>query len=145
MEAVFAHFLERRPSRRSFVGSLAAIGVGTAGLTTSEASELSGSTYLIAKITLRPGTVQKFAELLGEVAPLFDKYGGWKLQACLLEADGDENKIIDVWEIPNAEAVRQNLDAVPNDPAFEGLRVRLQECVETETLHVMERQPVTIG
>ena len=146
MEALFAHFLDRHPSRRSFVGSLAVLGLGSAGMAAaSEAPELTGSTYLFAEITLKPGTVEKFAAVLGEVAALFETHGGWKLQGCFLEADGEEDKIIDVWEIPNAAAVQKALGSVPNDPAFESLRVRLQECVANETLHVMARQPVTIG
>ena len=49
--------------------------------------------------------------LLGEVAALFETHGGWKLQGCFLEADGEQDKIIDVWEIPNAAAVQKALAA----------------------------------
>ncbi len=146
MEALFAHFLDCHPSRRSFVGALAVLGLGSAGTAAArETSELTGSTYLFAEITLKPGTVQKFAAVLGEVAALLEKHGGWKLQGCFLEADGKEDKIIDVWEIPNAAAVQKGLGSLPTDPAFESLGRRLQECVESETLHLMDRQPVTIG
>ena len=50
---------------------------------------------------------------------------------------------IDVWEIPNADAVPSTLAAAPEDPAFQRLLPQLQECVESETLQVMTRQSVT--
>ncbi len=65
MEALFAHFLDRYPSRRSFVGSLAVLGLGSAAMAAAgEGPELTGSTYLFAEITLKPGTVEKFAAVL---------------------------------------------------------------------------------
>ena len=158
MTTLITHFLDCCASRRSFLTSLAAAGMGAAGgAVTGWAAEVAvsevpsagqpeeGSMYLFAHITLKPGTAQKFTEVLGEIAPLFEKHGGWKLQACYLQADGAENRIIDVWKIPNAEAVRTNLDAAPADPAFHRLRPRLQECVEHEVLQVMTKQPVTIA
>lgn len=76
---------------------------------------------------------------------MFEKHGGWKLQACFLEDDGGEDTVIDVWEIPNPESVQKNLASAPNDLAFQELRPSFGECVETETLHVMNRQPVAMG
>ncbi len=158
MNSVIDYFLERHGSRRSFVGSVATLGLGVAGIaTTGQARALAAmgaqsavrldgaSTYLFAHIKLKPGTIKKFTAALGEVAPLFEKHGGWKLQACFLEDDGGEDTVIDVWEIPNAEAVEKNLAAAPNDLAFQELRPRFGECVETETLHVMNRQPVAMA
>ncbi len=152
METVIRHFL----SRRAFVGSVAALGLGAAGMaTTSRAAAAeagpqdagepgSGSTYLFAHITLRPGTVGRFTQALGEVAPLFEKYGGWKLQACYLQAGSGGTTIVDVWEIPNVEAIQKNLDAAPSDPAFRELVPRFRECVTHETFRVMEKQPVSL-
>ena len=151
MKTLIAHFLDRRGSRRAFVGSL---GLSTAGLGRrggvtglaaagrGSASQPAESTYLFAHITLKPGMVAKFTETLGEVALLFEKHGGWKLQGCYLQADGAETTVIDVWEIPNADTVQATLAAAPEDPAFQRLLPQIQECVESETLQVMTRQPV---
>ena len=157
MKALIAHFLERQGSPRAFVGSLGALGMSTAAIGTRGAvaglsaaergstGQPSESTYLFAHITLKPGTAAKFAEVLGEVAPLFAKHGGWKLQGCYLQADGADTTVIDVWEIPNADAVQATLAAAPADVAFQRLLPRIQECVESETLRVMTRQPVATG
>lgn len=154
MKTLIAHFLDRRGSRRAFVGSLGALGLSTAGLGRrggviglaaagrGSASQPAESTYLFAHITLKPGMVAKFTETLGEVALLFEKHGGWKLQGCYLQADGAETTVIDVWEIPNADTVQATLAAAPEDPAFQRLLPQIQECVESETLQVMTRQPV---
>lgn len=154
MKTLIAHFLDRRGSRRAFVGSLGALGMSTAGLGRrggvtglaaagrGSSSQPAESTYLFAHITLKPGMVAKFTETLGEVALLFEKHGGWKLQGCYLQADGAETTVIDVWEIPNADTVQATLAAAPEDPAFERLLPQIQECVESETLQVMTRQPV---
>ena len=154
MKTLIAHFLDRRGSRRAFVGSLGALAMSTAGLGTrggvaglaaagrGSTSQRAESTYLFAHITLKPGMVAKFTEVLGEVALLFEKHGGWKLQGCYLQADGAETTVIDVWEIPNADAVPATLAAAPDDPAFQRLLPQIQECVESETLQVMTRQPV---
>ena len=154
MKTLIAHFLDRSGSRRAFVGSLGALGLSTAGLGRrggvtglaaagrGSASQPAESTYLFAHITLKPGMVAKFTETLGEVALLFEKHGGWKLQGCYLQADGAETTVIDVWEIPNADTVQATLAAAPEDPAFQRLLPQIQECVESETLQVMTRQPV---
>ena len=154
MKTLIAHFLDRRGSRRAFVGSLGALGMSTAGLGTrgggtglaaagrGSTGQPAESTYLFAHITLKPGMVAKFTEVLGEVALLFEKHGGWKLQGCYLQADGAETMVIDVWEIPNVDTVQATLAAAPEDPAFQRLLPQIQECVESETLQVMTRQPV---
>ena len=146
MKTLIAHFLDRRGSRRAFVGSLGALGMSTAGLGRrggvtglaaagrGSASQPAESTYLFAHITLKPGMVAKFTETLGEVALLFEKHGGWKLQGCYLQADGAETTVIDVWEIPNADTVQATLAAAPEDPASQRLLPQIQECVESETL-----------
>ena len=154
MKTLIAHFLDRRGSRRAFVGSLGALGLSTAGLGRrggvtglaaagrGSSSQPAESTYLFAHITLKPGMVAKFTETLGEVALLFEKHGGWKLQGCYLQADGAETTVIDVCEIPNVDTVQATLAAAPVDPAFQRLLPQIQECVESETLQVMTRQPV---
>lgn len=157
MKTEIARFLDHRGSRRAFVGSLAALSVSTVGLRTAGAAAAAAvvgnatsrqaaenSTYLFAHITLKPGTLDAFTAVLSELAPLMEKHGGWKLQGCYLQADGVMNTIIDVWEIPNADAVQASLATAAEDPEFLKLRPRIQSCVESETLQVMTQQPVTI-
>ena len=94
MEALFAHFLDRHPSRRSFVGSLAVLGLGSAGMAAaSEAPELTGSTYLFAEITLKPGTVEKFAAVLGEVLHCSKRTVGGSFRAASSKPTGRRTRL----------------------------------------------------
>ncbi len=144
---------DHRGSRRAFVGSLAALSLSTVGLGSATARGAGASTsqpathapYLFTHITLRPGTLNAFTEVLGELAHLLAKHAGWTLQGCYLQDDGAAQTVIDVWEIPSADAVQAGLAAAAEDPAFGRLLPRIQACVESETLQVMTRQPVTIG
>ena len=147
MKTEMTRFLDHPGSRRAFVGSLTALGLSTVGLRTaggvaeaavegapSKSQAAEHSTYLFAHITLKPGTLEAFTEALGEVAPLFEKHGGWTLQGCYLQADGAEKTVIDVWKVPNADAVQTSLATAAEDPAFQRLLPRIQDCVESETL-----------
>ena len=156
MKTEIVRFLDQRGSRRAFVGSLTALSLSTVGLRPAAAKAAvvgaetksrvaENATYLFAHITLKPGTLNAFTEVLGEVAPLFEKHGGWKLQGCYLQAGGAANTIIDVGEIPDADAVQTNLASAAADPAFQRLLPRLQGCVESETLQVMTQQPVRMS
>ena len=122
MTTEITRFLDRRGSRRAFVGSLGAMSLSTVGLRTAggaveaavagaptKSQPAKHSTYLFAHITLKPGTLEALTEVLRDVAPLFEKHGGWKLQGCHLQADGAENTVIDVWKVANADAVQTSL------------------------------------
>ncbi len=159
MKKEITRFLDHRGSRRAFVGSLAALSLGTvvlsaadgsteatvvAGVSTKSLAADENATYLFTHITLKPGTLDAFTAVLSELTLLMEKHGGWKLQGCYLQADGATNTIIDVWEVPNADAVQASLATAAEDPEFQKLLPRIQSCVESETLQVMTQQPVTM-
>jgi L-rhamnose mutarotase len=50
--------------------------------------------------------------------------------------------VVDVWELPDANAVQTTLQAVSQDPAFQKWASAIKECVEDETLQVMTKLPV---
>ncbi len=153
MMTELTRLLDHRGSRRAFAGSLAALCMGTVGLGSAAARGAGAGTsqsakhapYLFTHITLRPGTLNAFTEVLGELAQLLEKHGGWTLQGCYLQDDGAAQTVIDIWEIPSAAAVQTSLATAAEDPAFGRLLPRIQACVESESLQVMTRQPVTIG
>ena len=98
--------------------------------------------YLIAHIKLRPGKVQKFTELLGSIAPLLEKHGNWKLLGSYFNTIGRLNTVIDLWQLPDANAVQSALQAASQDPEFQKWAPMIEECVEDETLQVMTKLPV---
>ena len=98
--------------------------------------------FMFAHLKLRPGKVQKFTELIGQVAPLLEKHGGWKLQGSYFNVIGRLNTVVDVWEIPDANAVQSALESASQDPEFQKLVPAIEECVEDETLQLMTKLPV---
>ena len=57
--------------------------------------------YLFAHIKLRPGKVQQFTEVLGQLAPLLEKHGGWKLHGSYFNVIGRLHTVVDVWKRPH--------------------------------------------
>ena len=97
--------------------------------------------FMFAHIKLRPGKVQKFTEMLSGIAPLVEKHG-WKLQGSYFNVIGRLNTVVDVWEIPDANAVQTTLEIASQDPEFQKWIPVIEECVEDETLQVMTKLPV---
>ncbi len=98
--------------------------------------------YLFAHIKLRPGKVQQFTEVLGQLAPLLEKHGGWKLHGSYFNVIGRLHTVVDVWELPDANAVQTTLEKASQDPEFQKWAPSIEECVEDETLQVMTKLPV---
>lgn len=98
--------------------------------------------YLFAHIKLRAGKVQKFTEMLGALAPLVEKHGGWKLQGSYYNVIGRLDSVVDVWEIPDANSIQTTLESASQDPEFQKWVPVIQECVEDETFQVMSKLPV---
>jgi|ERR1700740_1566500 NIPSNAP len=93
--------------------------------------------YLQASIKLYPGKQQDFIKLLNEVVPYIGKHG-WKLIGSYGSVVGRLNTVVDLWEIPNAEAV----GAVLSDPEFQKWAPRISEIIEDEVLTVLTRLPI---
>ncbi len=98
--------------------------------------------YVFAHIKLRAGKVQKFTEMLGSLAPLVEKHGGWKLQGSYFNVIGRLNTVVDVWEVPDANSVQTTLEIASQDPEFQKWVPVIEECIEDETLQVMTKLPV---
>ncbi len=97
--------------------------------------------FMFAHIKLRPGKVQKFTEMLSGITPLVEKHG-WKLHGSYFNVIGRLNTVVDVWEIPDANAVQTTLEIASQDPEFQKWIPVIEECVEDETLQVMTKLPV---
>ena len=69
--------------------------------------------YLQASIKLYPGKREDFVKLLNDLMPSLNKHG-WKLVGSFAAAVGRLNTAVDLWEVPNAEAVT----ALLTDPEF---------------------------
>jgi hypothetical protein len=74
--------------------------------------------YLVAYIKLHPGKVEQFTEVLQHLAPILERIGCWKLLGSYFNSIGRHNTVIDLWELPDANAVQPALDALVKTPEF---------------------------
>ena len=93
--------------------------------------------YLQASIKLYPGKVQDFIALLNDVRPLLAKHG-WKLLGSYASIVGRLNTVIDLWELPEPNAVEKAL----SDPELQKFGPQIAEIVEDETLAVLTKLPI---
>lgn len=93
--------------------------------------------YLHALIKLHPGKLQAFKERLAVMLPLQARHG-WKLIGCFSSVTGDLNTVIDLWELPDANALYSALD----DPEFAKHSTHKWEIVAHETLTLYQKLPI---
>jgi NIPSNAP len=93
--------------------------------------------YLQASIKLYPGKQQEFIELLNSLTPVLAKYG-WKLVGSFATFAGRLNTAVDLWELPNPNA----LQAALSDPEMQKAAPRINEIVEDEVLTLLTKLPI---
>jgi hypothetical protein len=93
--------------------------------------------YVQAQIKLHPGKQTEFVSLLNTLMPLLNKHG-WKLIGSYSAMVGRFNTVLDLWELPNPNAVESLL----SDPAFAKYAPTIHEIVEDEVLTVMSKLPI---
>src|SRR5437016_5874087 len=93
--------------------------------------------YLQASIKLYPGKLQDFTALLNTLLPVIGKHG-WKLLGSYACLAGRLNTAVDLWELPDANA----LQAALSDPEFAKFAPQISEIVEDETLTILTKLPV---
>ena len=96
--------------------------------------------YMLATIKLRPGKLQQFNTLLSHLVPIFEERG-WKLPGGYLNTIGRLNSVVDLWQLPDANAVQSVLMQASQDPEFQKWAPQIDECVEDETLQIMTKLP----
>lgn len=95
--------------------------------------------YLHALIKLHPGKLQAFKERLAVVMPIQARHG-WKLVGCFSSVSGDLNTVIDLWELPDANALSSALE----DPAFAQVSGNKWDIVAHETLTLYQKLPIAV-
>lgn len=118
----------------------------------------SSPTHMFAHVTLKPGTVDTFTDMLGDLAPIFYKHRGWKLRGSYLPLGplGDRSPAVGamegltdtataIWEVPDINAIVTNLKSSLEDPAYQKLEPAMQECVAGEVQQVMTKLPVKLA
>ncbi len=93
--------------------------------------------YLQASIKLYPGKQQDFIALLNSLTPVVAKHG-WKLVGSYATFAGRLNTVLDLWELPNPNA----LQAALSDPEMQKAAPRINEIVEDEVLTILTKLPI---
>ena len=98
------------------------------------------TTFLHATLKIRPGSVSRFNAVLGEMKPALEAEG-WRLVGAWSTTVGRLSEIVDVWELPDANAFSNVLAAVSHDPRFPLWYAELNAVVEEEVLKLMSKVP----
>lgn len=93
--------------------------------------------YLQASIKLYPGKLQEFTNLINTLLPLVGKHG-WKLVGSYATIGGRLNTVMDLWEVPDPNAVQ----AVLSDPEFAKYAPQINSIVEDEVLTILTKLPI---
>ncbi|MGH7916067.1 MAG: NIPSNAP family protein [Candidatus Binataceae bacterium] len=94
-------------------------------------------TYVQASIKLRAGKLPDFIALMKSVIPVIGKHG-WKLLGSYTAMVGRFHTVLDLWELPDANAI----EAALSDPAFQEYGPKIAEIIEDETLTVLTKLPL---
>jgi len=98
--------------------------------------------YLVARLTVKYGHMAEAAEQLAKFVPILKPYG-WKLLASMHPVIGNFSEIVDIWEVPDANAVPNALAALASDEdkAWQAVFNEFRKHVETEHLSVCAKFP----
>ena len=98
------------------------------------------STFLHATLKIRPGCTPRFNAVLAEMKPALEAEG-WRLVGAWITTVGRLSQVVDVWELPDANAVTDVLGAVRHDRRFAGWYDELNAVVDEEVLQLMVKLP----
>ncbi len=96
------------------------------------------SVYLIATIEVRPTHFADFTQALGRIVRIVEA-NGWKLSSAFMHRTGPLNTVIDVWELPDFNAMDTGMKAIAADPGFAEIRAVLNEAIVKETLSFADK------
>lgn len=98
------------------------------------------SVYLQARIQLRWGASAEFHELMAQLVPLVERTG-WRLLGSWQQITGDMHEVLDLWEVPDANAVPATLGALALEPAAGEIVAGLRDVILREELYVCTKTP----
>ena len=97
-------------------------------------------TYCVARIVIRYGKIVEFFDAMSRLVPIMEDKG-WKLHAAYHTTIGNVHEAMDIWELPDANAVGAGLAAAVADERFHALVPDLVDAIESETLSSWRRRP----
>ncbi|MBK9178083.1 MAG: NIPSNAP family protein [Acidimicrobiales bacterium] len=92
--------------------------------------------FLHVTLKIRQGMMGRFDAVLAEMVPALEE-AGWRLVGAWTTTVGRLNTVIDLWELPDADAVESVLAAVSGHPDFGRWYAELSAVTEDEVLALM--------
>ena len=96
--------------------------------------------HFMATIKIRPGKMLEFSALMPRIIAVMEQQG-WRLLGAWTTLVGRLNVVIDLWQIPDANALPSGFGALMMSHDWPDIAHSLAECVEDEVLQLLIRAP----
>jgi hypothetical protein len=97
-------------------------------------------TYVLATLRVKYGQLERLSDAMKKLVPIMEEQG-WKLVGAYSPIVGDFKQVIDIWEVPDANAAAEGLFAAWNREDFPEVMAVLSEVVEEEVLQIVVKTP----
>jgi hypothetical protein len=96
--------------------------------------------YVHATLKVRIGGYERFCDALAKMVPMLEA-GGWKLVGAWVTRVGRVYTVIDLWEIPDANAFFDATAKMRAHPGFPAIHAALSEVLEEEVVTLVNKAP----
>ena len=96
--------------------------------------------YVHATLKIRIGGYDRFCEAMARQIPILESHG-WKLVGAWTTAVGRVCTVIDLWELPDANAFFDATGKWRADPEFQLFRAVSSEVIEEELVTMVTKVP----
>lgn len=100
--------------------------------------------YMLSTIKIRAGKMLEFCELMPQVVAIVEAQG-WRLMGAFSHLGGRLNVVVDLWQIPDANALPGGIQALIGASEWPDIARGLAETVEDEFLQMMTKLPFDLG
>jgi len=100
--------------------------------------------YFLATLKARPGRMAELCEIMPRVVAIMEQ-NGWRLMGSWGNLIGRLNIVVDLWSVPDANAVTGGFAALMQRHDYPEISKVLADCIEDETTQLMTRMPFDPG
>ena len=97
-----------------------------------------GPYYILARLRIRYGQIEKFAEIMKETMERVGEVG-WTLVGSYQAVIGDFNEVVDIWQVPSLEAAYAAVDPTNHTPERQAHLDRLGSVIESESIQIVTK------
>ncbi|MEN3975136.1 NIPSNAP family protein [Emcibacter sp. SYSU 3D8] len=101
---------------------------------------MSSPLYLHVTLKVRMDGYHRFCEGMAKQVPIIESYG-WKLIGAWVTTVGRLHTVIDIWEIPDANAYAEVMKKVAERPDYPAFWKLLEETLEEEVVTMVQKVP----